>query len=72
MWQLAAGDSGGRDYSKLFLEHDAMFLSLTSQIFSFYQNPKAGDIVLLRYGREVVAVGKIPNSESRLPMEQCI
>ncbi|WP_409292728.1 hypothetical protein [Peribacillus sp. SCS-37] len=35
--------------------------SMTNQIRSFCKNPKPGDIVLLRYGHEIRAVGLIPD-----------
>lgn len=45
---------------------------MTNQIRSFCNNPQSGDIVLLRYGHEVKAVGLIPDSpnEEYLWLEQ--
>ncbi|MBB6691043.1 hypothetical protein H7B90_06460 [Cohnella xylanilytica] len=82
IWQIAAGD-GARDYSKVFLEHDIMFMSpgsfgpigenkdryyannvskeMVQQIANFCSEPKTGDYVLLRTGKRVLAIGRIPD-----------
>ncbi len=89
IWQIAAGDSGGRDYTRLFLEHDVMLIGpgdpgeyrahreayrgeqMGKQIAAFCEKPQAGDIVLLRYGKEVVAVGKIPDPDPGYQWNPC-
>lgn len=81
IWQVAAGDSGGRNYTQLCIEHDVILIGpgdpgnfkdnpsgydgehMKNQIASFCNNPKAGDLVLLRYGKRVMAVGVIPNED---------
>jgi predicted Mrr-cat superfamily restriction endonuclease len=88
IWQIAAGDSGGRDYTQLCIEHDVMLIGpgnpgnykenpkgyvaehMRSQIASFCNNTKAGDLVLLRYGRRVMAVGMIPEQESEYQWQE--
>ena len=82
VWQIAGGDPG-RDYTKLFLEHDVMFMgpgdyghyredtysrlvrdgqessSRINMVRRFVSAPKPGDIVLLRRGKRVVAIGMV-------------
>lgn len=76
LWQIASGDTG-RDYSAVFLEHDVMLIGpgefgewgdadysgepMAPQIRSFVEDPRPGDIVLLRNGHHVVSVGRIPS-----------
>lgn len=75
LWQIASGDTG-RDYSDLFLEYDIMLIGpgsrgpfergrytgvrMAKQIDWFVHKPSPGDLVLLRNGHEVRAVGRIP------------
>jgi hypothetical protein len=75
LWQIAAGETS-RDYRELFLAHDLMLIGpgnpgpapapiyqgqgVMGTIHSFAMDPLPGDPVLLRMGRDVVAVGIIP------------
>jgi len=78
IWQVAAGEPV-RDYSSLFLDHDIMLIGpgtlgpvtsnlypgrgIDSQIRSFARDPQPGDLVLLRLGHEVLAIGVIPSGD---------
>lgn len=78
LWQIAAGETA-RDYRELFLEHDLMLIGpgtpgaapasvyqgagVMGTIHSFAMDPRPGDPVLMRMGREVIAVGIIPQEE---------
>ncbi|MDQ0191599.1 hypothetical protein JI721_03165 [Alicyclobacillus cycloheptanicus] len=85
IWQIAGGDSGARNYTKLFLDHDVMLIgpgdpgsfsedtkelylkndpNMGHQIRLFCEEPKSGDVVLLRHGHTVVAVGTIPEKDN--------
>jgi len=79
IWQIASGDRG-RNYSRVFLDHDVMLMgpgtygeydeerykneSMSNQIRAFRFNPKPDDLVLLRHGHQVLAVGRIPSDAS--------
>lgn len=78
LWQIAAGEPA-RDYREVFLNHDLMLigpgnpgpvvegnypgLGIMAGIRSFYRDPMPGDPVLLRLGHEVIALGRIPDTE---------
>jgi hypothetical protein len=70
-WQVSAG-KGGRDYSDIFLEHDVMFIgpgdrgTYTAEHYKgepslrrFHDKVNPGDVVLMRRGERVVAVGRV-------------
>lgn len=75
VWQIASGN-GARDYSQVFLDHDVMLIGpgdfgpynqksyqtaeRSGQIRAFVEDPVPGDLVLLRHGMELLAVGIIP------------
>lgn len=72
-WHVSAGKSG-RDYSDIFLEHDVMFIgpgdpgpySATAydglgSLRRFHDKVTPGDIVLMRRGVDVVAIGVVPS-----------
>jgi hypothetical protein len=77
-WQIAAGEPG-RDYSGLCIKHDLVMIGpgdpgeysteryakerMAPQIRQFCEDPTPGDLVLLRLGHRVVAVGAIPAGE---------
>ena len=73
VWQIAAGERC-RDYRNLFLEHDVMFMGpgrygnyndfteaykKAHQVHGFVKDVKNGDIVLLRFGYRVEAIGLV-------------
>lgn len=70
-WQVSAGRAG-RDYSDIFLAHDVMFIGpgdrgvYDSKTYAdspslqlFHDAVKPGDIVLMRRGDRVIAVGRV-------------
>ncbi|HET7461844.1 MAG TPA: hypothetical protein VFJ82_11380 [Longimicrobium sp.] len=79
LWQVASGEPG-RDYRRLFFDHDLMLLgpshlgeartgayagsipnSAGSQVHNFATQPQPGDRVLLRLGKTVIGIGRIPD-----------
>ena len=71
-WHVCAG-KGGRDYSDIFLEHDVMFIRPgdggpypakayegIGSLRRFHDKATPGDIVLMRRGADVIAIGVIP------------
>ena len=74
VWQIAAGGRC-RDYTNLFLEHDVMFIgpgnagsynaneyAKSHVVKRFAEKMQTGDIVLLRNGYKVIAVGVVDGS----------
>ncbi len=70
-WQVSSGRAG-RDYSDIFLAHDVMFIGPGDRgIYSpteysgirslqlFHDAVKPGDVVLMRRGERVVAIGRV-------------
>ncbi len=84
VWQIAGGMSG-RYFEELFLRHDVMCLG-PGDPGEYFHNPQAyegepvksfceevqpNDIVLLRKGYEVVAIGRVADMEAGYQHDEC-